>query len=143
VSQSSEFCRHNPSCCFSKSVYCCFCSYFVIDSVRKLLDTPSYSYNILSKHFLLAPSKPSAEILGHFSPLRNVAFATPMNTFFETNLGRYLCLHFVSKVRNQRLLFVCVCVCVCVCFGWLGFWVSRCDERNKAGNKLSGNVYQD
>jgi len=25
VSQSSEFCRHNPSCCFSTSVYCCFC----------------------------------------------------------------------------------------------------------------------
>jgi hypothetical protein len=39
VSQSSEFRRHNPLCCFSTSVYCC---YFVIDSVRKLLDTPSY-----------------------------------------------------------------------------------------------------
>jgi hypothetical protein len=23
VSQSSEFCRHNPLCCFSASVYCC------------------------------------------------------------------------------------------------------------------------
>jgi hypothetical protein len=23
VSQSSEFCRHNPLCCFSTSVYCC------------------------------------------------------------------------------------------------------------------------
>jgi hypothetical protein len=34
VSQSSEFCRHNPLCCFSMSVY----FYFVIDSVRKLLD---------------------------------------------------------------------------------------------------------
>jgi hypothetical protein len=39
VSQSSEFCRHNTLCCFSTSV----CCYFVIDSVRKLLDTPSYS----------------------------------------------------------------------------------------------------
>jgi hypothetical protein len=38
LSQSSEFCRHNPLCCFSTSVYC----YFVIDSVRKLLDTHSY-----------------------------------------------------------------------------------------------------
>jgi hypothetical protein len=37
VSQSSEFCCHNPLCCFLTSVYCC-CS-FVIDSVRKLLDT--------------------------------------------------------------------------------------------------------
>jgi len=26
VSQSSEFCRHNPLCCFSMSVCCClFC----------------------------------------------------------------------------------------------------------------------
>jgi len=25
VSQSSEFCRHNPLCCFSTSVYCCSC----------------------------------------------------------------------------------------------------------------------
>jgi hypothetical protein len=39
MSQSSEFCRHNPLCCFSISVYC---FYFVIDSFRKLLDTPSY-----------------------------------------------------------------------------------------------------
>jgi len=36
MSQSSEFCRHNPLCCFSTSVY------FIIDSVRKLLVTPSY-----------------------------------------------------------------------------------------------------
>jgi hypothetical protein len=25
VSQSSEFCRHDPLCCFSTSVYCCCC----------------------------------------------------------------------------------------------------------------------
>jgi len=29
-------------CCFSTSVCCC---YFVIDSVRKLLDTPSYRFH--------------------------------------------------------------------------------------------------
>jgi hypothetical protein len=27
VSQSSEFCRHNPLCCFSTSVYCCLFHY--------------------------------------------------------------------------------------------------------------------
>jgi hypothetical protein len=36
VSQSSEFCLRNPLSGISTSVY------FVIDSVRKLLDTPSY-----------------------------------------------------------------------------------------------------
>jgi hypothetical protein len=25
VSQSSQFCHHNPMCCFSMSVYCLFC----------------------------------------------------------------------------------------------------------------------
>jgi len=41
VSTFSEFCRHNPLYCFSASVYCC--CLFLYDSVRKLLDTPSYS----------------------------------------------------------------------------------------------------
>jgi hypothetical protein len=39
VSQSSEFFRHNPLCCFSTSVYCCLFRY---GSVLKILDTPSY-----------------------------------------------------------------------------------------------------
>jgi len=42
VSQSSQFCRHYPLCCFSTSVYV-LSVYFVIDSVRKLLSTPTYS----------------------------------------------------------------------------------------------------
>jgi len=25
MSQPNEFCRHNPLCCFSTSVYCCCC----------------------------------------------------------------------------------------------------------------------
>jgi hypothetical protein len=32
VSQSSEFCRHNPLCCFSTSVYCCCCCLLRYDS---------------------------------------------------------------------------------------------------------------
>jgi len=42
MSQFSEFCRHNPLRCFSASACCC-CVYFVIDSVRKLLDITSYT----------------------------------------------------------------------------------------------------
>jgi hypothetical protein len=41
LSQSSECCRHNPLCCSSRSVYCCK-RIFRYDSVRKLLDKPSY-----------------------------------------------------------------------------------------------------
>jgi hypothetical protein len=42
VSQSSEFFRHKPLCYFSTSVYCYYRLY-LYDSVRKLLDTPSYA----------------------------------------------------------------------------------------------------
>jgi hypothetical protein len=42
MSQSSEFFRHKPLCCFSMTVIVVGV-YFVIDSVRKFLDTPSYS----------------------------------------------------------------------------------------------------
>jgi len=40
VSRSSEFCHHNTLCFFSTSVYCK--RTFRYDSVRKVLDTPSY-----------------------------------------------------------------------------------------------------
>jgi hypothetical protein len=58
VSQSSEFCHHNPLCCFPTSVYCFYCL-FSFDSVRKLLDTPSYmerkKRKIDRKNHLLTP----------------------------------------------------------------------------------------
>jgi hypothetical protein len=42
VSQSNEFCRHKTLCAASQQVLIVVSVYFVIDSVRKLLDTPSY-----------------------------------------------------------------------------------------------------
>jgi len=41
MGKSSEFCRHNP-CVASQRVFIIISVYFVIDPVRKLLDTPSY-----------------------------------------------------------------------------------------------------
>jgi hypothetical protein len=38
---------HNPSCCFSTSVYCCLFRY---DSVQKLLDTPSYIIQVCNEN---------------------------------------------------------------------------------------------
>jgi len=46
MSQSSECYRHNPLCCFSTNFFVVVVSvYFVIDSVRKLLDTPYMGLN--------------------------------------------------------------------------------------------------
>jgi hypothetical protein len=62
VSQSSEFCRHNL-CVSSQLVFIVVVVvvvvYFVIDLVRKLLDTPSYVFtavktsNLASLHLLM------------------------------------------------------------------------------------------
>jgi hypothetical protein len=55
VSQSIEFCHHNPLCCFSMRVYsCCL---FIYDSVRKLLDTTAYSWKILRRMTILKEIK--------------------------------------------------------------------------------------
>jgi hypothetical protein len=43
VSQSSEFCRHNPSCCFSTSVYCCL--------FRYRLSPETFGYTFVSENF--------------------------------------------------------------------------------------------
>jgi hypothetical protein len=54
ASQSSELCRNNPLCCFSTSQYQKAGIYFIIDSVRKLFDIPSYIFTYSSIHLLCA-----------------------------------------------------------------------------------------
>jgi len=44
LSQFGEFCSCNPLCCFSTSVV--ILVYLVIDSVRKLSDTPSCNISV-------------------------------------------------------------------------------------------------
>jgi hypothetical protein len=60
VRQSSEFCRYNP-CVVSERLFvvvvvvvvvvavAAAAAYFIIDSVRKLLDTPSYFFYLESR----------------------------------------------------------------------------------------------
>jgi hypothetical protein len=43
VSQSSEFCSHNPLCCFLTSVYCCYCCLF-----RYGLRPETFGYTLVS-----------------------------------------------------------------------------------------------
>jgi len=42
MSQSSEFCRHNPLCCFSTSVYCFCCCLF-----RYRLSSETFGYTLV------------------------------------------------------------------------------------------------
>jgi hypothetical protein len=56
VSRSNEFCRHNL-CVASQRVFIFVVVYFVMDSVRKLLDTPSYLSVTLNKPVFLLPQK--------------------------------------------------------------------------------------
>jgi len=44
VSQSSEFCRYNPLCCFSTSVYCCKLIF------RYRLSPDTFGYTLVSSN---------------------------------------------------------------------------------------------
>jgi hypothetical protein len=59
VSQSSEFCRHNPLCCFSTSVYCC-------GLVRYRLSPETFGYTLVYLGSGLLPSGLQAKILYTF-----------------------------------------------------------------------------
>jgi hypothetical protein len=54
---SHEFCVHNHLCCFSTTVYCCYCL-FHYDSVRKLLVPPSYKSKMTLTSLLLSLLSP-------------------------------------------------------------------------------------
>jgi hypothetical protein len=47
VSQSSEFCRHNPLCCFSTSVYCCCCCCCCCCLFRYRLSSETFGYTLV------------------------------------------------------------------------------------------------
>jgi hypothetical protein len=54
VSQSSEFCRHNPLYCLSTSVYCCYCLF------RYRLSPKTFGYTLVlvfTAYWLESPSK--------------------------------------------------------------------------------------
>jgi hypothetical protein len=97
VSQSSEFCRHNPLCCFSTSVYCCYC-YFVIDSVRKLLNTLSQSLSQEITAFYgtcFHKSPPLVPILKPTDPVYTLPYYFPVSSI--------LCNTFASMPRSSKL----------------------------------------
>jgi hypothetical protein len=58
MSQSSEFCRHNPLCCFSTSVYCCFLislstqsgNFWIYPRIHTLFSTAQVNIWILARH---------------------------------------------------------------------------------------------
>jgi hypothetical protein len=62
VSQSSEFCRHN-FCVVSQRVF--IVVHFFIDSVRKLLDTPSY---VVSSYLVAKNSNPTCSTVTCVGP---------------------------------------------------------------------------
>jgi hypothetical protein len=60
VSQSTEFCLHNPLCCFSTSVCYCCCS------LRCRLSPETFGYTLVHR------SHPLIRILGQMNPPHNV-----------------------------------------------------------------------
>jgi uncharacterized membrane protein YjjB (DUF3815 family) len=95
VSQSSEFCRHNPLCCFSRSVY--FCKrIFRYESVRKLLDTPSYINDV---DFSFCRFSRRCYILVFFKQTQSLFFSF----YFVQSIKICFCL--VFKLRHRMVTF--------------------------------------
>jgi hypothetical protein len=53
VSQSSEFCRHSPLCCFSTSACCCYCLF------RNRLSPENFGYTFVYQTYLRQRATPN------------------------------------------------------------------------------------
>jgi hypothetical protein len=51
MSQYSEFCRHNPLCCFLTSVYCCKCVF------RYRLRPATFGYTLVAREYFINVSR--------------------------------------------------------------------------------------
>jgi hypothetical protein len=90
VNQSSEFCRHNPLCCFSTSVYCCKRIF------RNRLSTETFGYT-LAFHSLSMPLRCTVVIvtLSNSWTYRSAIHRRP----WEYLLGSY---RNVKSLRNLK-----------------------------------------
>jgi hypothetical protein len=99
VSQSSEFCSHNPLCCFSTSVYCCLFRYrhspetfgytLVFRATDILLNLSSSAQNALpetqklsSRHHMTRYPSPKQAVLWVYRP--KFCHVQPVCTSFRT-----------------------------------------------------------
>jgi len=88
VSQSSEFCRHNPFCCFSTSVYCCCCCFLI----RYRLSPETFGYTLV-----LWKSTLSSHTLCADRPLKGWMKLTMANRFVpERDVLLTRCCNYVS-----------------------------------------------
>jgi hypothetical protein len=104
VSQSSEFCGHNPLYCFSTSVY--HCCLFRYDSVRELLDTPSYEQT--GFHFLRMRIS-AAKLAPHATAYKDKQLNGMTRSFWWTmwrgELLRVATEHqLITLMRRQRII---------------------------------------
>jgi hypothetical protein len=104
VSQSNEFCSHNPLCCFSTSV-CCRrrCFYFAIDSVRKLLDTPSY---VTACFMVLTANQPVKKFPAFYERRRFIIVFTriplPWATWIQSTSPHLIYLRFILILSSHK-----------------------------------------
>jgi hypothetical protein len=89
--QSSEFCRHNPLCCFSTSVYCCCCCSF-----RYRLSPETFGY-------ILVPPLPQYAFMTWWCSVRAQVVDVDKqqwNICFSLSLSHY----------GSSLAFSCCCI---------------------------------
>jgi hypothetical protein len=113
MSQYCEFCRHNTLCCFSTSVYCCkHISYFIIDSVRKLLVTSSYIKLHRTRREVLKTScaRETAVTLSERSPLilrhlsNNTGYVMPTTSWSLPQFSSFSPRNTISNSEGSAII---------------------------------------
>jgi hypothetical protein len=129
VSQSSEFCCHNPLCCFSTCVYC---RYFIIDTpscVRACVCMYLFIYLFIYCIQKFPDWPHGARTANGTAVCHNVKlycyFVSQSSEFYRYNLlycfSTSVCCRCLFRYRlspetfGYTLVCVCLCVCVCVC----------------------------
>jgi hypothetical protein len=96
LSQSSEFCRHNPLCCFSTSIYCC------THIFHYRISPDTFGYTLVSIHITFWSLRPYQSFLF----VCHVAFHLP--TCFLLKACGYKCIHH-SVITYPALSIMIVC----------------------------------
>jgi len=112
VSQSSEFCRHNPFCCFSTSVYCC--CYFVMTQSRNFWIYPRIcSLFVFQWSFStgIFPSKFNTFYHTCYMPEQNSSNINPIKIYLPSNKWHlnhtFVKILFCMAVKQQlQVLFI-------------------------------------
>jgi hypothetical protein len=122
VSQSGEFCRHNPLCCFSTSVYCCKRIFSLSTQSGNFWIYPRILLKLL--HYHVQKSPPLDPVLRQMNPVHNlkIHFNNVSEVVSSDQVFRLTFCMFAIKTQKPRHTFQYLRVYVVVSFELYGIF---------------------